>query len=213
MSAETKVIRAERLCGNYARDLGELYSLVRIKLAWYSIIQTESRPVSVRYFRVDSGKVELEVTASTDEFKPFLDPLMREIVRNFINDIFNVTCEFNIYLKNLFSGKRDIFDYNDDNIDSAIQLSNRFLPREGKQFFDFFRLVRNSMVHHGGRHNKKNSLNHDFEGRRFETTGAVLNQPIPFFLSEVLAFYSQSLRHMSFASLSRNSHFAKLLGE
>ena len=213
MSTELKAARAERLCGNYARDLGELYSVVRIKLAWYSIIRTESRQVSVKFFQIDTGKVDLEVTTTTDDFKPYLDPLMREIVRNFINDIFNATCEFNIYLRNLLIGKADVFDYNDDKVEAAIQLSNKFLPKEGRQFIEFFRLVRNSMVHHGGRHNKKNQLHHDFEGRRFETTDAALSQPIPFYLSEVLAFYTRALEFMSYKSLLKNPHFAKLIAQ
>lgn len=213
MSTEPKETRVRRLAANYTNDLGQLYSVFRIKLSWYAIIKTEQRHVSALFYRIPTNEIDLEVTATLDDFKPFLDPLMSEITRNFINDLFNITCEFNIYLRNLLKGKKDIFDYNEDDVDGAINFSNKFLTADQKLFVDFLRLVRNTMVHHGGRHNVKNKLNHKLMGRKFITEPESVDKPIEFYLSELIEFYKQLTSIFSFENLYKNEHFRSLLRE
>lgn len=208
---ETKETRAKRLSSNFTADLGHIYSVCRIKLAWYAIIQTEDRPVSVKFNQVGSSEIDLEVTASLAEFRPFLKPLMSEIVRNFINDIFNVTCSFNIFMTNLLKDKSNIFDFSDENTDMAISYLNKYLSKEQKVFVEFLRLVRNTMVHHEGLHNSRNKLNHEFMGRKFETTRDLLYKPVDFYLSEVIGFYQQTSEIFSFENLAKNSYFMSVL--
>ena len=95
--------------------------------------------------------------------------------------------------------------------EELIAALNPFLSREHKRFLEFFRRIRNSLVHYDGNHNLRNRLDFEFNGTHFLTTDENLGTQIRYWLSDLVAIYYHLKQVFTIDPILANPYLHQLL--
>ena len=82
--------------------------------------------------------------------------------------------------------------FSDNKYDQPLNILNRFLNTQDKEFLNFLHLVRNSMIHYDGQHNKKNKLNYKVLNTDFITTDNNLGEQIIWSVEEMIEVHRKA---------------------
>lgn len=175
-------------------DIDNTFWILQLKLIGLLEIQR----VKDNYFeriavtREDMKNItEFMIEVDSDKLKKSIEIITSELRMSFINHLYLNIATLSIWTRALIDDKTE----NDpaitgETIDKAVNLLFPFISKQDKAFLEFFHLVRNSMIHYNGCHNKRNPLNYIFCGTHFLTTKDNLGKGIVWNVNELIELYN-----------------------
>lgn len=197
-------------------DLDRILSFLQHKLLWMALIENNelrfSTPVNDGEF--EPPRLIMLIKREPHELRAERPHFENEMRRAYLNDLYLVASRYAIILANLLSGKEEPRpEFSEERRDAALQGIFRFLSKEDKEFLDFFRRVRISVVHYEGRHNRSNRLNYTFRNTRFKTEDKDLGESIFFGMRHILGFYEDLIRIFDPEAIIGHPQMQREIGE
>jgi hypothetical protein len=196
----------------------ELHLVVAIldsKLLWMATFEKNeiSYDMSITDASVTPAAVVRHLRTSSTVLRGLRPHFEHEMRRAFVNDLYLVASRHAVIVDNVIRGHIEPRpEFSAERRDAALSGLNRFLSKKDKGFIDFFRRLRNSVVHYEGRHNAANPLNDEFLGSKILTTNDNMGEPIEMSLCQVYGLYDRLLAILDEKALMAHPQMQREIG-
>lgn len=218
MSDKSKAELIQILIKQFHQRLDQTVLLLSSKLLWDFYInyvaKNESDRFTVQVQDKETNSIVMNISLDIKSLREMQLIRDNETRRSYLNDLYNLMCRYNICIDSILrSLPYQTPEHYDGDIDAAIQLINRYLSKEDKKFLEFYRRLRNSVVHYDGNHNKKNGLDYIFQGVHFLSSDTNIGTQIIFSHTGLRELYSRIKMIYSCDNLFRNQLFQNRLNQ
>ncbi len=189
---------AERI-EQFVAVTGRTARLLELKMLWYWQLGNEARAFDLLLTDSENGNAPVRrILMSGDELRALSGPFLNEIRRSYINDLFCLATRYFVVINNLICRKTVLEpEHHDHMVKEGLNRLNRYFAKDDKRFLSFFTLLRNSVIHHDGNHNRSHRLDFVYRGHHFETTDANIGSQIQLSFEELFAFREDLVRILS----------------
>lgn len=212
-SRTDRVGKLRSLLEDMHKNLDEVTSLARVKLLWLHHMHIGNKNYDVNIVDIDPPpRFVTKISVTAMQLRTHCDPLVIEIRRSLINDLFLIAARYSVITSNVINGMEPPEpEFHQKAYEGEILALGPFLTKHDKRFLDFFRRLRNSTVHYDGNHNLRNSLKFTFDGVAFITTEANLGRQIGYWFSTLFGIYDQIKKTFSVDKILTNPFLARCL--
>jgi hypothetical protein len=208
---DKKIFRRALIRTNFeelSKNLRPIFEIFQLKLSIPNLLLKAAGDEKICTQFRDGGVVVLNIEKTPKDFQEILPDLKHEIFRSFLNDIYLVVSRFLVLINNRLHNRKQLLpEESEEKFEQEVALLNRFLAADSKNFLEFLRRIRNSVVHYDGRHNQRNALDYCINEHIYKTTNENIGKPISFYIKDLISIYEKIISIFDYTSLLENKKF------
>lgn len=207
----TKQEHLKFIFDTFHHDIDSAFERLKVKYSLLFMLKNNNQRISVSVTDPLVTKVVLQINYSAGEIGKNYTQMETECRRIYISDLYSICSNFCISASNVLNGSEVNGRYDaafiNKQYSEPLNLLNKFLSSDNKEFLKFFHKVRNSMIHYDGQYNRNNLLDYRILSLVFKTTDENLGEQIIWGVEEKIELYKIIKNVFQYEKFAKNPLF------